>query len=37
MNDKIMVVKYGGSAMVDNDIKKSVIDDLVKLKLSGYK
>ncbi|HBC32107.1 MAG TPA: acetylglutamate kinase, partial [Clostridiales bacterium] len=37
MNDKIMVVKYGGSAMVDNDIKKSVIDDLVKLKHSGYK
>lgn len=37
MNDKIMVVKYGGSAMVDNDIKESVIDDLVKLKHSGYK
>ncbi len=34
---KIMVIKYGGSAMIDDDIKKSVIDDLVKLKHSGYK
>ncbi|MGD9568379.1 MAG: acetylglutamate kinase [Sedimentibacter sp.] len=36
-SNKVMVVKYGGSAMVDDDIKKSVMDDLVKLKLSGYK
>ena len=35
--NKIMVVKYGGSAMIDDNIMKSVIDDLVKLKLSGYK
>jgi acetylglutamate kinase len=36
-NNKVMVVKYGGSAMVDDEIKKSVIDDIVRLKLSGYK
>lgn len=37
MDNKIMVVKYGGSAMVDDDIKKSVMDDIVRLKHSGYK
>lgn len=35
--NKIMVVKYGGSAMVDEVIKKSVIEDLVMLKLAGFK
>lgn len=35
--NKIMVVKYGGSAMVDGEIKKSVIEDLVMLKLAGFK
>lgn len=36
-NRKIMVVKYGGSAMVDEDLKKSVIEDVVLLKLVGFK
>lgn len=36
-NRKIVVVKYGGSAMVDNDLKKNVIEDVVLLKLVGFK
>ena len=32
-----MVVKYGGSAMVDQELKKSVIRDVVLLKLVGFK
>lgn len=34
---KIIVVKYGGSAMVDEKLKKKVIEDVVLLKLVGFK
>ena len=34
-NKKIVVVKYGGSAMPENDLKKKVIQDIVLLKLVG--
>ena len=36
-NRKIIVVKYGGSAMVDEQLKKTVIQDVVLLKLVGIK
>ncbi len=36
-NRKIIVVKYGGSAMVDENLKKSVISDVTLLKLVGFK
>ncbi len=36
-NRKIIVVKYGGSAMVDEQLKKNVIQDVVLLKLVGFK
>ena len=36
-NRKIIVVKYGGSAMVDEELKKHVIQDVVLLKLVGFK
>lgn len=36
-NRKIVVVKYGGSAMVDEELKKEVIQDVVLLKLVGFK
>jgi acetylglutamate kinase len=36
-NRKIIVVKYGGSAMVDEELKKQVIQDVVLLKLVGFK
>lgn len=36
-NGKIIVVKYGGSAMVDEELKKKVIEDVVLLKLVGFK
>ncbi len=36
-NRKIVVVKYGGSAMVDPELKKNVIQDVVLLKLTGFK
>lgn len=36
-NKKIIVVKYGGSAMVDEELKKRVIQDVVLLKLVGFK
>ncbi len=36
-NRKIIVVKYGGSAMVDDHLKRSVIADVVLLKLVGFK
>ena len=32
-NRKIVVVKYGGSAMLDDELKKNVIKDVVLLKL----
>ncbi len=34
---KIIVVKYGGSAMIDEELKKNVIEDVVLLKLIGFK
>lgn len=34
-NRKIIVVKYGGSAMIDEERKKDVIEDVVLLKLVG--
>lgn len=34
---KIIVVKYGGSAMVDHELKKSVIRDVALLKLIGFR
>lgn len=36
-NRKIVVVKYGGSAMIDPDLKRNVIKDVVLLKLTGFK
>lgn len=36
-NRKIIVVKYGGSAMLDDELKKSVIQDVTLLKLVGFK
>ena len=36
-NRKIIVVKYGGSAMMDDELKKKVIEDVVLLKLVGFK
>lgn len=36
-NRKIIVVKYGGSAMVDEELKQSVIQDVTLLKLVGFK
>ena len=36
-NRKIVVVKYGGSAMVDEELKRNVIKDVVLLKLVGFK
>ncbi len=36
-NRKIIVVKYGGSAMVDEELKRHVIQDVVLLKLTGFK
>ena len=32
-NRKIIVVKYGGSAMVDEELKRNVIADVTLLKL----
>lgn len=36
-NRRIIVVKYGGSAMVDEELKKRVIQDVTLLKLVGFK
>ncbi len=36
-NRKIIVIKYGGSAMIDSDLMKHVIEDAVLLKLVGFK
>ena len=36
-NRKIIVVKYGGSAMVDEELKRHVIEDVTLLKLCGFK
>ena len=34
---KIIVIKYGGSAMLDDELKMKVIKDAVLLKLVGFK
>lgn len=36
-NRKIIVVKYGGSAMIDEELKARVIQDVTLLKLVGFK
>ena len=36
-NRKIIVVKYGGSAMIDKELKKHVIQDVTLLKRVGFK
>lgn len=36
-NNKIVVIKYGGSAMTNEDMKKTVIEDIVLMKLVGLK
>lgn len=36
-NRKVIVVKYGGSAMVDEELKRRVIQDVTLLKLVGFK
>ena len=36
-NRKVIVVKYGGSAMVDEALKRIVIQDVTLLKLVGFK
>lgn len=36
-NRKVIVVKYGGSAMVDEELKRNVIKDVVLLKVVGFK
>ena len=36
-NRKIVVIKYGGSAMLDDALKENVIKDAVLLKLVGFK
>ena len=36
-NRKIIVVKYGGSAMLDEELKEHVVQDVTLLKLVGFK
>ena len=36
-NRKIIVVKYGGSAMIDEELIKRFIEDVTLLKLVGFK
>lgn len=36
-NDKILVIKYGGNAMINEELKASVMRDLVLLQLVGIK
>ena len=36
-NDKIVVVKYGGNAMINEDLKEAVMGDIVLLSLIGVK
>ena len=36
-NRKIVVIKYGGSAMLDEELKRNVIKDAVLLKIVGFK
>jgi acetylglutamate kinase len=34
---KVVVVKYGGNAMVDEDLKKAFAEDIVFLRMAGFK
>ena len=34
---KIIVVKYGGNAMINEDLKQAVIEDIILLNLVGIK
>lgn len=34
---KVVVIKYGGNAMIDEELKKSVMDDIVLLSIIGIK
>ena len=36
-NNKIIVVKYGGNAMISEELRESVINDIVLLKCVGFK
>jgi len=36
-HDKVIVVKYGGNAMVDEDLKKAFAEDIVFLRYAGFK
>ncbi|MBO7297942.1 MAG: acetylglutamate kinase, partial [Clostridia bacterium] len=36
-NDKIIVVKYGGNAMINDELKEAVMGDIVLLSLIGIK
>jgi len=36
-NGKIVVIKYGGAAMTDEKVKETVIEDIVLMKLVGFK
>ncbi len=36
-NRKVIVVKYGGSAMSDEELQRNVIKDVTLLKLVGFK
>ena len=36
MNNKIIVIKYGGNAMVNEALKNSVMEDIVALKKQGW-
>lgn len=36
-NNKVIVIKYGGNAMINDDLKNAVMSDLVLLSLVGIK
>ena len=36
MTDKIIVIKYGGNAMINEELKDAVMEDLVALRERGY-
>ena len=36
-HDKIVVVKYGGNAMTDPELKKAFAEDIAFMRLAGFK
>jgi acetylglutamate kinase len=36
-HDKVVVVKYGGNAMIDDDLKKAFAEDIAFLRFAGFK